>query len=80
MNKLSNEYCSIKYNEEEKEINGQDLKDQNNCPAFYSESKRGIEKAWKILESFYKDDTTMQQAINILYNNGVKIHSYCMMD
>jgi hypothetical protein len=80
MNKLTNEYCTITYNENEKEIHGQDLTDQDNCPAFYNNSKRGINKAWESLEVAFTDKTTMSKAINILSDNNIKIHSYCMMD
>lgn len=78
---LKNKYCVIKYTKSRKEIFGRDLTDPNNDPAFYSKTKRGIDKAWNSVIGKFDNNTTMQDVINILMNeNKIMCHSWCMMD
>jgi len=77
---LSNENTRIEYNVSTKRIFGKDLKDRNNEPAFYNKTVRSIKKAWKALEESFTPNTTMYEATNILRQNGIKTHEWCMMD
>ena len=77
---LKNEKCSIEYSIEEKEVFGKDLTDNNNEPAFYTKSKRGLQKAFDILKESFNDNTTMSESMKILMDNKIKCHYWCMMD
>lgn len=76
---LRNELCVISF-KEEKEISGRDYTDQNNQPAFYNTTRRGIKKAWKYLSEEFTEKTTMYDAMNILGEYKIGTHSWCMMD
>jgi len=76
---LKNDYLMVKYDLEEKEIFGRDLEDRYNEPCFYNNNKR-IKKGIEVLEKEFTDGMTMWQAIEVLQNNGVNIHSYCAVD
>jgi len=80
METLSNENCFIEYNVDKKEIFGRDKTDHFNDPAFYNTRKRGLQKAWKILTKAFTPETTMYQSIRILDDNGIRCHSWCMVD
>lgn len=78
---LKNEKCLIHLNiAERSDINGRDLTDQHNDPAFYTKTVRGLKKAWEKLSEEFTEETTMYQAINILNEAGVRTHSWCMVD
>ena len=75
---LENSVCKIEFSE--KKIFGKDLKDTNNLPAFFNRNLRGLKKAWAVLATKFTPTTTMNQAMAILNENGIKCHSWCMMD
>lgn len=77
---LANEKCRVEYSLADKQISGTDHTDLYNGPAFYSISKRNLQKAWKVLESKFEDETTMHDCINILSEEKIICHSYCRMD
>jgi hypothetical protein len=77
---IKNEKCSIEYRPDKKEIFGRDLTDHYNDPAFYTESKRGIAKAWDQVVIHFHDNITMSQVCNILHEHKIKTHYWCMMD
>ena len=76
---LKNENCIIDLRSD-KEISGQDLTDQNNLPAFYNKTSRGLKKAWQALQDSFTAETTMYEAMKILEQFNIRTHSYCMMD
>lgn len=59
---LSNEKCKIQYDASLKEISGKDLIDEKNDPRFFTTSKRGISKAWEVLQTTFTQHMTMQEA------------------
>ena len=75
---IRNKRTSMKFNGTE--ITGADLIDQYNWPCCYSKSKRGIKKAWGALKDAWNDDMSMYQAMTILMDNKIRMHSYCAMD
>lgn len=77
---LQNGYVSIIYRAEKKEISMQDLTDKNNLPAGYNRTRRGIAKAFLALKKAFNEKTTMYCACDILRENGLQMHTYCMMD
>lgn len=77
---LKNNKCIIEYTPETKKILGRDLTDPNNLPAFYNKTVRSIRKAWAVLEKKFNEETTMREARNILVENKIRCHSWCMMD
>lgn len=77
--KLKNMYCEIEL-QSDKEVFGRDLKDSYNEPAFYNKTYRSLKKAWKALKDSFDESTTMREAMQILNDNNVRTHSYCMMD
>jgi hypothetical protein len=77
---LENDKTAICYDRGKKTIRGSDKTDVYNEPRFFTESKRGIEKAWQALTDQFTDETTMYGAINILLGNGIRSHSYCAVD
>jgi len=80
-NSLQNELCGITFDPNRYQIfSGSDYTDHHNDPCFYSKSKRGVKKAWEILQERFNDKTTMYDAANILGDNKIKIHSYCSID
>jgi hypothetical protein len=80
MDKLLNANVKIELRENGKKIFGEDLKDHNNLPAFYNVSKRGLKKAWEALVKAFNPNMGMYDAIQVLRDNGIKCHSWCMMD
>ena len=76
---LKNLYCMVEL-QSEKEVFGRDLKDSYNEPAFYNKTFRGLKKAWKALRDSFDESTTIREALQILNDNNVRTHSYCMMD
>jgi len=76
---LKNLYCMIELRSD-KEVFGRDLKDSYNEPAFYNKTFRGLKKAWKALTDQFDESTRMEDAMQILNDNNVRTHSYCMMD
>lgn len=80
MNILTNKQCTIEYNKAEKKINGIDHTDVYNDPAFYSKSKRGLDKAWDLLSATFDERSTMSRCINVLWSAKITCHSYCRMD
>lgn len=77
---LSNKWTTMTYRIEDKKIVGADLSDPWNEPRCYSETRRGISKAWETLKAQWNEDTTMSQAMNILWDNKIRMHSYFAMD
>jgi len=77
---LSNDHCWLSYDAAGKQINGRDLRDRYNEPAFFSKSKRGIKSAWAALFDQFNETTTMHEAQRILIDNGIRCHSWCMVD
>lgn len=75
---LKNDYCII--NLDSDSIDGRDLTDHYNEPAFYTKNKRSIKKGWKDLSESFNGETTMHDAITILDKYNLRCHSYCMMD
>lgn len=84
MNELKNEKCVITYNEKyackTDLFGGRDLTDENNMPAFYNMTVRGHKKAWKALTEVFNEETTLTQAMQVLRDNGIRTHYWCMMD
>ena len=80
METLQNKNCCIEYCESEKGIFGRDLTDENNDPAFYSKSKRGIKKAWEVLTKDFTHDSNMYWVQRFLNEHKIKTHYWCMMD
>lgn len=80
MTTLRNANMIASYDELEKSIRLKDLTDLNNEPAAYNNSLRGLKKAWLVLEQSFTQDMTMDQAYTILDQNGIWMHTYCMMD
>lgn len=78
---LQNELCQISLNlAERSDINGRDLTDRYNDPAFYTKTVRGLKKAWEKLSAEFTEETRMYDAIRILNEAGVRTHSYCIVD
>jgi len=75
-----NEYCLIRYSEEEKEIFIRDLTDKNNDPACFNITKRGLKKAWLEILNTWNEKTTMRDATVILQAHKIKTHHWCLMD
>lgn len=77
---LRNSITVIEYDDETKAIGGDDLRDQNNLPAFYNKTSRSCKKAWAALTAEWTPETTMYGAMTILSKNGIRCHSWCRMD
>ena len=77
---LINRQCTFEFDRMEKEINGYDRVDENNQPACYNQTKRGISKAWDVLVDMFDSETTMYQGLHILTDCGLRMRSYCRMD
>lgn len=77
---LRNEKTVITYRPERKEIAGQDLTDLNNMPAFYTQTKRSIKKAWASLQENFNSETKMYDAMTLIEDAKVRTRSYCQMD
>ena len=80
MHKLVNSKCSFSFRPESKDIEGLDKQDQNNMPACYNITRRGLQKAWDALVAQFNEDTTMYQGVGVLTANGVRMRTFCMMD
>ena len=77
---LSNDFCSIEFEADNKQINGSDKTDQYNLPAFYTKSKRGIASSWGLIVRSFNKTTRMHDVLVMLQENGIRTHSWCMMD
>jgi hypothetical protein len=77
---LKNDFCMVEIRSEKKEFSGRDFTDQHNCPAFYNTRKRSFKKAYDALKTAWNDSMTMRQVMDILWDNGIACHSWCMMD
>lgn len=77
---LTNEYCSISFDEAEKSISGSDSTDSYNLPCFYTKNKRSIKKAWDDLTKKFTAKTKMYDAVHILNEYNLRCHTYCSMD
>jgi hypothetical protein len=80
MEALKNESVYIEYAKEKKSIFLRDLLDQNNEPAAYNKSKRGLEKAWIAVKSSFTDETKFFDIIQTLENHKIRTHYWCMVD
>lgn len=60
-------------------ISGKDYSDQNNLPSFFTQNKRGIEKAFEELKKNYKN-MTFNEVIRFLNDKKLKVHYYCAID
>ena len=61
-------------------LNGKDLQDQFNEPAFFAKTARSHKKAWAALTNKWTEKTTLGEVCMILRDNGVKTHYYCAVD
>jgi hypothetical protein len=78
---LRNALTKIEYDPDDVFIfTGSDYTDIMNEPRFLSRNRRGHKKAWEALSEQFTDNTSMYDAITILMDNGMSIHSYCGMD
>jgi hypothetical protein len=75
---IRNRYTCFRF--DGKTISGTDLTDIVNMPACYSETKRNIKKAWEELKRRFYDQTSMRIAINVLWENKIRMRSYYAMD
>lgn len=84
METLENKNCVITYNPEYRwktdAFKGSDLTDNINMPMFYNTTVRGHKKAWEQLKAKFNEHTTMDGAMFILKDAGIKTHSWCAMD
>lgn len=84
MEELRNSKCVITYNANYKYktdvFGGRDLEDVYNEPAFYNTTMRSHKKAWKALKESFTETTTLEQAMQVLRDNGIRTHYWCMMD
>jgi hypothetical protein len=62
------------------EVNIDDLRDKDNEPAAYNKTRRGLAKAVDAVKAAWTETTTMYEAIDILWQHGIRMHSYCKMD
>lgn len=81
---LLNNHCKVIYNPTAAVaadvLHGEDYDDKHNCPAFYAETKRSHKKAAAALREKFTKDTTMRQAVSILQESGIRVHTWCTMD
>ena len=77
---LKNNKVLVEYRPEKKEMFAQDLTDQNNDPAMYNTTKRGLSKAWEELEKVFTVDMTFSEVADVFHKHGVRTHYWCMMD
>lgn len=61
-------------------ICGVDRSDKQNLPAFFTQSKRGLKKAWESVKGLWTPETTMNDITRLLREQNIKIHCYCAMD
>lgn len=61
-------------------LNGKDLQDRFNEPAFFAKTARSHKKAWAALKSKWTETTSLGEACMILRDNGIKTHYYCAVD
>ena len=82
--KLQNSRTVMEYNPEGRTamniIGGQDTSDKYNEPTCFAKTSRSHKKAWAALKAQWTERTSLHDAINILRDNGVKMHYYCAMD
>ena len=77
---LRNSNCIAKYDTIERTIDGRDLTDHYNEPAFYTKSKRGLKLAWTTMIARFTPQTTMQDLTAICQEHGIRYHYWCMVD
>lgn len=80
---LSNTHCVLELRDRDGSdvsIHGEDITDTNNIPVFYTQSKRGIRRAWHELLKTFDEKMTMYAAARFLNDHGQKTHTYCAMD
>jgi hypothetical protein len=77
---LENSQCCLVYDDEKKEIFGQDRTDPYNDPAFYTKSKRGLAKAWNAMQTLWTVETSMHDALVICQAHKIRTHYWCMVD
>jgi hypothetical protein len=75
---LENAHVRIEYRD--RGISGRDKTDKFNEPAFFTKNKRGLDRQWLHLVGAFNDDTTFRAAINVIREQGAKVHDYCAMD
>ena len=80
MTRLNNLLVSVEIREDKKEVFARDLTDQYNEPAMYTTSKRGLNKAIEALKASFSETTNFHAVLNTLRDNGIKTHTWCMMD
>lgn len=84
METLKNKNCEITYNPNYEYktdcFGGRDWTDMVNEPAFYSKTVRGHKKAWQAVKVMWSEQATMEQVMFTLMDNGIRCHSWCMVD
>ena len=78
--RLENKQMHATYNTETKEVFMADLTDVWNCPAEFTQTKRGLRKAWAALCNQFTDKTTIGAASQIFSGCGIRTHYWCMVD
>lgn len=63
-----------------KELVIDDLRDNINEPTAYNKTVRGLDKAVAAVKAAWTEETTMYDAIDILWQYKIRTHSYCRMD
>lgn len=77
---LSGSKAVFAFEPADKVIRGADIEDQANLPRCYSETKRGIEKAWQALLEAWNEDMTMYGAMKVLEAHKIRMHDYYAWD
>lgn len=77
---FANKYCVISYDPIEMDFSGSDLTDHYNEPRFFNKTRRSHKKAFENLKDNFNGTTKFSDAISILTEKGIRIHSYCAMD
>jgi hypothetical protein len=77
---LQNKLTTVLYEPLHKRVTMWDKRDAINDPTAYNKTVRGLEKAMNVLTDLWTKDFTMYDAINVLNQNGIRMHSYCAMD
>lgn len=75
---LDNGHVRIEYRD--RGISGRDKTDKFNEPAFFTKNKRGLDRQWLHLVAAFTPETTFRAAINVIREQGAKVHDYCAMD
>lgn len=78
---LDNDYCHVRYSPKDKQITVMDKVDQNNLPAAYTKTKRGIEKTWAAVAAAMKHSKPkFRDVTGIFTETGQQYHYWCRMD